>query len=627
MSVWMRNLKTRLQDRPVVILYGNVRDRYIDEQGRVYDNLTALLSEVAQSFSAEAELVFYDPLGEERCVGGEEPASPPTPPAAGELAATAPSQRRPDPAAGPQRIPPSRVLAQWSRQLGRSEGNRFLVLFYLDKLVSYRAHYAQEEQEILLWLEKAVENIQPNHRLLLVALQDTMVPIELYTHSPQVAVLPIPAPDKADRLAYLKHRLGPDVPHLELIANLTDGLYLRSLEHMVDDIQQAVDGGAEAGPGAGEKAPLGTREIRRLVNRYRIGEQKDHWGELSIQRLGEAAHWFVQVEGIKGQEEAIQKVVDMLVLARAGLSGVASGTASKPKGVLFFAGPTGVGKTFMAKKLAKFLFGTEEAFLRYDMSEFKEEHTVSKLIGSPPGYVGYERGGTLTNAVREKPFAVILFDEVEKAHPKIMDIFLQILDEGRLTDSRGQTIFFTETVIIFTSNLGTRTSDSRGHPVAERQAMDVLLEDDGLSPQERKRRVQEHFVRAVERFFMFEISRPELLNRIGNNIVPFNYIHSPEVQQEIVRSHLKRIREDFEDRYRSAGHRLQFAEDVPAWLVERYSGRIQVFGGRGIANALEDELMIPLSRAVLRAEHRGQSGCCFVAQLAPDRSSIRVEEL
>ena len=104
--------------------------------------------------------------------------------------------------------------------------------------------------------------------------------------------------------------------------------------------------------------------------------------------------------------------------------------ASKPRGVLFFAGPTGVGKTLLAKKLAKFLFSTEEAFLRFDMSEFKEDHTVSKLIGSPPGYVGSERGGLLTNVVREKPFSVILFDEIEKAHPKILDIFLQLLDEG-----------------------------------------------------------------------------------------------------------------------------------------------------------------------------------------------------
>jgi ATP-dependent Clp protease ATP-binding subunit ClpA len=311
------------------------------------------------------------------------------------------------------------------------------------------------------------------------------------------------------------------------MADLTDGLFLRDLDHIV--------------AGVSCHGELSSREIRRVVNKYRIGEQEDHWGTLSIERLNAALRWFVHKEGVKGQDEALRKVVDTLCLARAGLTGLASGTGTKPKGALFSAGPTGVGKTFVAKKLAKFLFGTEEAFLRFDMSEFKEEHTVSKLIGSPPGYVGYERGGMLTNGVREKPFSVILFDEVEKAHPKIMDIFLQILGEGRLTDSRGQTVFFTETVIIFTSNLGTRTADSRGMPVSEREQLDAIVGDDKCNHEKKKEAVRAHFTRAVERFFAFEISRPELLNRIGNNIVPFNYIHTLEIQRDIVNSHLRRI--------------------------------------------------------------------------------------
>ena len=610
MPMWIRNLKARLDDRPVIILHGNVRDRYIDENGRVYDNLTELLREVAREVPLSfSELVFYDSVKNEWRVGDADKAPPRRQQASGDRELDDATEFRRE--VTEKKDPPARVLARWLEELSVPDQSRLAVLFYLDKLVAYKASYGKDEEELLLRLEKLIENITPNHRLVLVALQDGMVPIELYTNSPKTALLSIPFPDKADRMAYLKHRLGDEQPHLELIADLTDGLFLRDLDNVVT----AVSGHPE----------LTTRDVRRVVNRYRIGEQADHWGALSIERLNGAARWFAEGEGIKGQEEAIRKVVDMLCLARAGLSGVASGTTSKPRGVLFFAGPTGVGKTFMAKKLAKFLFGTEEAFLRFDMSEFKEEHTVSKLIGSPPGYVGSERGGTLTNAVRERPFAVILFDEVEKAHPKIMDIFLQILGEGRLTDSRGQTVFFTETLIIFTSNLGTRTTDSRGIAAREREEMDAILGDQNLEHEGKKSAVRKHFTRAVERFFMFEISRPELLNRIGNNIVPFNYIHTLEVQMDIVRSHLRRIQEDFEDKHRSAGHRLVFDDSVAQWLVQKYSDRISMFGGLGITNAIEDEVMMPLARAALRAEFGEQQQISFHVS-SEDGHGISVEQ-
>ncbi|MCL4487060.1 MAG: AAA family ATPase [Chloroflexi bacterium] len=606
MSVWIRNLKTTLEDREVVILHGNVRDKYIDDCGQVYDNLTTLLTQIAKSLPNQfEELVFYDAVGHERKNTSARAQTAPRSVGSSELAVTQPAPRSGD------RMPPPRVIANWVRQLSAADQDRFVVLYYLDKLVCYKTSYTDEEKETLLWLEKLIENIAPNHRLILVALQDTLVPIELYTHSPKTYVLSIPRPDKADRLAYLHHRLGNEQPHVDLIGDLSDGLFLRDLDHIAAAVAS--------------QPQSGVRDVRRLVNKYRIGEQEDYWGTLSIERLNGALKWFRDLEGVKGQDEAVRKVVDMLSMARAGLTGVASGSRAKPKGVLFFAGPTGVGKTFVAKKLAKFLFSTEEAFIRLDMSEFKEEHTVSKLIGSPPGYVGYEKGGMLTNAVREKPFSVVLFDEIEKAHPKIMDIFLQLLDEGRLTDSRGQTVFFTETVIIFTSNLGARTTDGRGALIAEREELDAIIADREAGHEQKKSRVREHFTRAVERFFMYEISRPELLNRIGNNIVPFNYIHSPEVQQDIVVSHLKRIKEDFEDKYRAAGHSLSFEEPVAHWMVERHGEHMTLFGGRGITNAIEGELMMPLARAVLAAEHYGRHSARFRMHVANGRIGVAEE--
>ncbi len=607
MSVWIKNLRGSLEDRPVIILHGNVRDKYIDENGVVYDNLTELLRAQARALRERGlvfgELVFYDAVGMERREAQAKGAP--------ERRADAPADAELGGAAAPKvtkRPDVLTTLAAWARDLSATQQNLFVTLYYLDKLTPYKSTYADEEMKTLLWLEKVVENITPNNRLVMVALQDTLIPIELYTNSPKTHVLAIPSPDKADREAYLRHRLGDGFAHIELIANLTDGLYLRDLDNIIEDIRGAAD--------------IGERDVRMLVNKYRIGEQQDYWSDLSIEQLNGAPGWFTETEGVKGQDEPILRVLEMLTLARAGLTGLASGTASKPKGVLYFAGPTGVGKTLVAKKLAKFLFSTEEAFLRFDMSELKEEHTVSRLIGSPPGYVGYERGGMLTNAVRERPFSIVLFDEVEKAHPKIMDIFLQILDDGRLTDGRGQTVFFSETVIIFTSNLGTRTTDSRGNPVEERRALDAIRADRGLTPDERRVKVGAHFIAAVERFFTQEISRPELLNRIGSNIVPFNFIDLPDVQHAIVRARLREITATFADKYRALGHRLTFDDAVIAWLVAHFGEKMAEFGGRGISNALERQVMLPLARAVLRVEYSGRERVQLTVGVDPQRGPV-----
>jgi ATP-dependent Clp protease ATP-binding subunit ClpB len=158
---------------------------------------------------------------------------------------------------------------------------------------------------------------------------------------------------------------------------------------------------------------------------------------------------------IKGQPHAIEKTLDILARSITGLSGSQSGPRhQKPRGVLFFAGPTGVGKTELANAVTELLFGDEAACQRFDMSEFMEEASVSRLIGAPPGHPGHERGGELVNAAHRRPFSVFLFEEIEKAHPRILDMFLQILDEGRLTDARGATAHFSQALIIFTSNTG-----------------------------------------------------------------------------------------------------------------------------------------------------------------------------
>ena len=169
---------------------------------------------------------------------------------------------------------------------------------------------------------------------------------------------------------------------------------------------------------------------------------------------------------MRGQRPAVTKTIDILMRSVMGLTGAqARASGNRPRGVLFFAGPTGVGKTELAKTLTQLIFGDERAYIRFDMSEFAEEHTGARLLGAPPGYIGYDAGGELTNAVREKPFSVVLFDEIEKAHPRILDKFLQILEDGRLTDGRGETAYFSEAILVFTSNLGITVEDEHGRRV------------------------------------------------------------------------------------------------------------------------------------------------------------------
>ncbi|WP_308701587.1 AAA family ATPase [Mesomycoplasma hyorhinis] len=190
---------------------------------------------------------------------------------------------------------------------------------------------------------------------------------------------------------------------------------------------------------------------------------------------------------------------------------------------MFFTGPTGTGKTEISKALAEFIFGSENHLIRFDMSEYNLEHSDQKLIGAPPGYEGHEAGGQLTNAIKEKPFSIVLFDEIEKAHGRILDKFLQILEDGRLTSSKGELVDFSETFIIFTSNLGVSEVGKQGSD----------------SSDEETRRT---FTKAVENHFNKELKRPEILNKIGvKNIVPFNFISDNQIKKDIITSKFNQL--------------------------------------------------------------------------------------
>jgi ATP-dependent Clp protease ATP-binding subunit ClpA len=250
----------------------------------------------------------------------------------------------------------------------------------------------------------------------------------------------------------------------------------------------------------------------------------------------------------------------------------------------------GVGKTELAKTLTQLIFGDERAYLRFDMSEFAEEHTGARLLGAPPGYIGFDAGGELTEAVRERPFSLILFDEVEKAHPRILDKFLQILEDGRLTDGRGDTAYFSEAIIVFTSNLGIYVEDAQGRRVQN------------VRPGDPYEVVESRVREAIGDHFKYRLSRPEILNRIGDNIVVFNFI-TPEVAGQIFSGMLanvaRRLREE---------HRLELV--LPRLVLEKLMSlctRDLSNGGRGIGNALESVFINPLARALFETELEGRS--------------------
>jgi len=325
--------------------------------------------------------------------------------------------------------------------------------------------------------------------------------------------------------------------------------------------------------------------LKEEVDAEEIAEVVSNWTGIPVSRLMEGEtekliHMEERLhERVVGQDEAIRAVSNAVRRARAGLQ-----DPNRPIGSFIFLGPTGVGKTELARALAEFLFDDERAMIRIDMSEYQEKHTVSRMIGAPPGYVGYDEGGQLTEAVRRRPYSVVLFDEIEKAHSEVFNVLLQLLDDGRLTDGHGRTVDFRNTVVIMTSNLGNQLW-MNGKTNVERDQINRIL--------------QAHF-------------RPEFLNRV-DEIVIFHPLGKEELKQ-IVDIQLRRVAKLLEEK----GYTLEVDDEAKAYIAD--VGYDPNFGARPLKRAIQRELQDPLAMDILSGKFkpgdlikvtRGKSGLEF----------------
>lgn len=567
---WQDNLLHALRTRPVVILHGNVRDRYVYVDGAQHYEigLDELLTRLCHGLYGPIRRYDAYAKASDLSLGP------------GDVLVDEPVGAFGAPGFTSTLDP---TLAQLEPVMARRDERSVWVLTHAHNMVPYRASYPAEEAMRLVVLQRIIERIAPDNRLLLVYLSDTQVPIELSRHAHRVAFVQLALPEYAERRAFWRHR-GLDAAVGEDLAKLTDGMALTSLLTLVRTARSA----------AGDRglAALSPLDWERLIQRHWSGEAPDYYRQITATQLASASAFFTGQEGIQGQQRAVDKAIRMLWVARTGVDRLLRAPSSTaPRGVLFFCGPTGVGKTMLAQKIAKFVFRSEEAFLRIDMAELRESHNVSRLIGSPPGYVGFEEGGTLTTALAERPFQVVLFDEIEKAHPSVLDLFLQILSDGRLTDGRNQTVRFSEAIIIFTSNIGARAHEE-----------DRLAEARRSGPAE----VAAHFVSCVRDYFRTEISRPELLNRIGNNIVPFDFLDGDDVLLRTLGFHLRELETRFNQEYADRRLRMEIDYDAVVAVLQRTHGAaIREFGGRAAVNALQDEVSPQLARWLIAHEEAG----------------------
>lgn len=587
---WVRELKRFLPLKSQFVLTGNVRDLQVRAIGDraaaapLADVLAATLAEAGYS-----DIVRCDPLnGFEALPNPDGPASD----------LDAPLQRLGLTPANGRAAAGADLLGTTLERLVSLDGTPVaLIVDFASRLIVRSDALSPAEQNLftraLVLSQKAeARPVGPDRAprfnvIVWIVEKEGDLPDWLTIDNPRVRHIPIAPPDRTARAA-----VAP-----LLLRGMPGGREASPavLEEAQQDLVDATEGmllvDLNAVAQLARTEGVKITDVGEAVRRYKVGVTEDPWRKIERGRILQGADSIKR--RVVGQDHAIVHMLDIVKRASTGVGGGRRG--GRPRGIAFLAGPTGVGKTELAKSVTELLFGDESAYIRFDMSEFSAEHADQRLIGAPPGYVGYDVGGELTNAVRERPFSVVLFDEIEKAHPRILDKFLQVLDDGVLTSGRGDRVYFSEALIIFTSNLGIYSTG----PDGERRA--------NVTADQPFEEVQSRVRAEIESHFKLVLNRPEILNRFGENIIVFDFIRT-SVAASIFDTMVASVLDDTA----ASGHPITIAPEAKATLKELCTRDLSN-GGRGIRNKIEAHLINPLARALF---DRGEEGPAVIRSIA-----------
>lgn len=616
---WHRELEIFSRIKPIVILEGNVLDRYVYPvdsacgvpKGTIMSGLSAYLNTFLTDCGTDI-VVEYDSIRGFRNIGRPSGEDTPLSRFAGISGANIQNGVIDAPFAAPRNGIEGTAPAIIARALEQHESSVCVIMNFASRYITGPQHNPIEDVNAFTLLQQAglsstnyrkritgpdgkisQENRDSLNSVFIIVNKLNDLPSWFFLDNPAVKVINISTPRREERETFIKGGNNFSSFFDRQIYNEEIGFYQQpENQHLLEELQNKFIGATDQFSFTDinslrllcKNEKLHLKELPSVVDLFKFGLKDNPWN--AIDRTQVANAFEILQRRVKGQDLALKKTVDVIKRAVTGMASLQHSSNSHPKGVLFFAGPTGTGKTELAKSMAELIFGDEKNFIRFDMSEFSQSHSDQRLLGAPPGYVGYEAGGQLTNAVRNNPFSIILFDEIEKAHPLILDKFLQILEDGRMTDGQGKTVYFSEAVIIFTSNLG--ISQEIQDP-----ATGMIQRKQVVTPELDYEEVQQKVMEGIERYFKEKISRPEILNRIGENIVIFDFIR-PQVAELILNSQIKKIISRVSEEKKIS---IEISDKAREHLLEAAKGNLEN-GGRGIGNVVESHLINPLSRAL-----------------------------